>query len=198
MTREECLRARDDAKAMLTLAEHAVREAEKNLLAAEVRENEEAYVAGKHPPYYGDYSNGTGRYEKAWRALEEALVPTSGKADTQAGNVLRGFMKLFYQCNNNGIEPRVFYDDNTDYFHGMDTSAADFALDDAPTKDDGDRSLFDTAAQARWIEAFLDDFFEQYCDDIEKLLPLPGVVHLRHTWLTSDDDEREKKRPRKD
>lgn len=162
----------DDAKKVVAAAMTAKRNAEKTLTTLLDEENKRVVAAGGDPEWCGNYCNGTGRYEEAWRHLEGALVPPSGDADTHVGNVLRGFMKLFYRLNNDGDEPYDYYNENTDYFTDMCVTATDLALDDSPM---GRTALDDDDAQAAWVEAFLANLLSTYALPAS-VFPLPGPI----------------------
>ena len=49
------------------------------------------------------YWNDRGKYQKEYDELCEKLVPTSGKCDTVAGEILRAASKLLWDFNNNGV-----------------------------------------------------------------------------------------------
>ena len=49
------------------------------------------------------YWNDRGKYQKEFDELCEKLVPTSGKCDTVAGEILRAASKLLWDINNNGV-----------------------------------------------------------------------------------------------
>lgn len=52
--------------------------------------------------YENTYWNGKGKYEEEYHTMFENLVPLQGKADTEAGEVLRRISTLYYDLYNNG------------------------------------------------------------------------------------------------
>ena len=58
--------------------------------------------------YENTYWNGKGKYEKEYHELFNRLVPLQGKADTEAGEVLRRISILYYDLYNNGsVQPHA-------------------------------------------------------------------------------------------
>lgn len=48
------------------------------------------------------YSNNKGKYQKAYDILWGELVPTSGRADTEIGELLRRLSRVYYRYYNDG------------------------------------------------------------------------------------------------
>ena len=168
------LSAVERARHAVEQAKQREREAKRELNEILAKHNKKAADDGRDLEWQGCYSNGTGRYARAWHHLEHVLVPASGPAETHVGNILRAFMKLFYRLNNDGELPSDYWDENTSYFHDMGVNADDVCLDDAPCVSDEDVK-FDDGVQADWVETFLETLFAE--NEIpECAKPLPGPV----------------------
>ena len=48
------------------------------------------------------YSNGKGKYQKAYDILWDELVPKTGRANTEMGELLRRLSRVYYRYNNDG------------------------------------------------------------------------------------------------
>ena len=53
-------------------------------------------------PSENTYSNGKGKYQKAYDILWDELVPKSGRADTEMGELLRRLARVYYRYYNDG------------------------------------------------------------------------------------------------
>lgn len=67
------------------------------------------------------YFNGKGKYQKQYNKFYDLLVPTTGAAETNVGEVLRAASRLYYEMFNNGNCNS--YDDETngvtDFYKGF-------------------------------------------------------------------------------
>lgn len=61
-----------------------------------------------------NYWNGNGKFQKEFDKLYKELVPSSGRAKTLRGEVLRAANKLYYERFNNGNGNAVVIDENED------------------------------------------------------------------------------------
>lgn len=52
----------------------------------------------------GDYWNTKGKYQKEYGDLWRSLVPGSGRADTEHGEVLRSISRIYHDLYNNGFD----------------------------------------------------------------------------------------------
>ena len=55
----------------------------------------------------------TEEQKKEWAAMEERLMPASGKAETVAGEIIRAVDRIWYRWNNDGDKINVGYGKET-------------------------------------------------------------------------------------